>query len=321
MAAYLLGTSGTPGVDADPMDPALLRAYYPSRLRALEASTRVRAKLAAWAGEGLGAAAEATVRHWRVLRLGTAWERQWLRAWARTLTPVRVGDVVISATRAGRGGRTRARPARALRVVIPPGTAFGTGHHPTTVQALWALQLELAAGHSHAWGPGPVVDVGTGSGILAIAARRLGAFPIVAVDTDPEAVATARANCRRNDVSGIRVLLGSAARAIDDLGQARARVVVANLLAGLLVELAPQLARLVARGGTVIGAGIAADEISRVVGAFQDAGLVTEAWGAWSGWAWVVASRPEPPAGQGPCEARPPRSRPAPTGALQKTGG
>jgi ribosomal protein L11 methyltransferase len=138
--------------------------------------------------------------------------------------------------------------------------AFGTGLHPTTHQCLEAVGERNVEGRS-------VLDVGTGSGILAIGAAMRGARPVVAVDNDPLAVRAATENSARNDVR-VDVRFGSAAdvEGVYDL-------VLANLVADVLVAIAADLRARVALGGTLIAAGIVAEKEQRVVDAFAAAGL------------------------------------------------
>jgi ribosomal protein L11 methyltransferase len=140
--------------------------------------------------------------------------------------------------------------------------AFGTGLHPTTQQcleAVSALHLEARS----------VLDVGTGSGILAIAAAKLGASPVVAVDTDPLSVDAARENAERNGVA-IPVGLGSAA---DVPG--RFEIVIANIVAPVLQRIAPALAARLAPKGTLVVAGISAPNERDTRDALARAGLRT----------------------------------------------
>jgi ribosomal protein L11 methyltransferase len=146
-------------------------------------------------------------------------------------------------------------------LVIDPGQAFGTGAHATTRMCL-ELMLPLAA-------RGPLVDLGCGSGVLAIAAARLGYRPVVAVDNDPEAVRGASANAAANGVE-LEV------RQVDLRTESVpvAPTVVANLLTPLLIRCAASLGR---GTGCVIASGILADEADRVVGAFAASGLREQA--------------------------------------------
>ena len=152
--------------------------------------------------------------------------------------------------------------ADALVVVIRPSMGFGTGHHASTRLCLRALQRLDLAGRT-------VIDVGTGSGVLAIAAVRLGAAPAIAIDCDPDALANARENVDLNRV-GDRVALYAADLAeIDRLQFALADVVLANLTAAMLERHADALGRLLAPGGTLIVSGVMRDQVSLVAAAFQ----------------------------------------------------
>ena len=142
----------------------------------------------------------------------------------------------------------QAPPAR-LAVRIDPGLAFGTGSHPTTRLVLGYLEKTLRGGER-------VLDFGCGSGILAIAAAKLGAAHVAASDNDPQAVETTRANARTNGVNVFAALP-------DDLPQADYDVVVSNILALPLIDLAPLLGP---RAGRIALAGILqsqADEVAR----------------------------------------------------------
>jgi ribosomal protein L11 methyltransferase len=165
-------------------------------------------------------------------------------------------------------------PPGAAEIVLDPGMAFGTGSHPTTALCLAAIDAFLGRR------PGAsVLDVGTGSGLLAIAARRLGAPRVAANDVDPVALAVAAENAARNGVELDLTLDPPAAipGAFD--------LVVANILANVLVELAPELARRAAPGGEVVLAGILVPQEEEVARAFVAEGLAPlpgERSGEWS---------------------------------------
>ena len=144
--------------------------------------------------------------------------------------------------------------------------AFGTGLHPTTRLCLAAL--ERLADHGGVEGRA-VLDVGCGSGILAIAAVRLGAASALGVDTDPIAIEATTANARRNRIARrIRAREGTV-----PTGDGPFDVVLANLIASLLVRLAPELRAELAPGGTLLASGIFADREAEVRDAFEGAGL------------------------------------------------
>jgi len=138
----------------------------------------------------------------------------------------------------------------AINLILDPGLAFGTGSHPTTRLCLQWLERTLAGGET-------VLDYGCGSGILAIAALRLGARRAVGIDIDPDAVAAARANAERNGVAG-EFLDSRAPLALT------ADVIVANILANPLKLLAPVLISHCARGGRLALSGILSGQASEV---------------------------------------------------------
>lgn len=145
--------------------------------------------------------------------------------------------------------------ARAINVILDPGLAFGTGTHPTTRLCLQWLASRVNGGES-------VIDFGCGSGILAIAALKLGAGGATGVDIDPQAVEAARLNAELNGVGATFV---SAA------GELRepARIVVANILAQPLRVLAPLLARLTAPGGALALSGILVEQADEVMDTYR----------------------------------------------------
>jgi len=154
------------------------------------------------------------------------------------------------------GGQTAALADGDVAVELDPGLAFGTGTHATTALCLeWLDSLDLAGRR--------VIDVGCGSGILAIAALKLGAAHAVAIDHDPQALLATRENAARNGVADRLTVLGA-----DVPPPAPAAVVVANILAGTLVELAPQIAAMVRPGGLLALSGILADQVSAVAAAY-----------------------------------------------------
>jgi ribosomal protein L11 methyltransferase len=181
----------------------------------------------------------------------------WSTLWMRRFGPFRVGRrllIVPPWKREHEPGRTT--------LVVQPAQAFGTGHHPTTAGALRAIESIVGA---HA--PRSILDAGTGSGILAIAAALLGKHDgeIIAVDIDPTSLENARANARLNGVEkSIRfssVPLVSIHRHFD--------LITANILSGTLIELAPHLKRIVAPGGRLVLGGFLADEADEVLSHYR----------------------------------------------------
>ncbi len=141
-----------------------------------------------------------------------------------------------------------AEPENGIRILIEPKTAFGTGGHPTTRLALRTMEGVIRPGDR-------VLDVGTGSGILAIAARRLGASEALAVDTDPQAIENVRENAALNGVDGIVVETRSVAA--EDSGY---DLVVANIISSILRPMLGRLHHAVLPGGHVIFGGLLSRE-------------------------------------------------------------
>ena len=143
-------------------------------------------------------------------------------------------------------------------IVIDPSTGFGTGHHETTRLCLGLLQ-ELQVTGRHA------IDVGTGSGVLAIAASKLGARRVVALDNDPDALRNARENVARNGCRGIEVREAD----LSSLTIEPADIVMANLTAGVLERYAGELQDLVEEAGSLIVSGFGPDESTDVAAALS----------------------------------------------------
>jgi ribosomal protein L11 methyltransferase len=201
-------------------------------------------------------------------------EEDWAEAWKSHFPVLRIGRrLVIRPT----WRRHRAQPGDVV-LSLDPGMAFGTGLHPTTrlcLAALEALANEgLLARGCAPDGTARVIDVGCGSGILAIAAAKLGAGELLGVDTDPIAVEATEANARLNRLTGplpdrIRVRRGSLPS-----GEGPFDLVLANLIASLLVELAGLLRDELAPSGRILASGIFRDREGDVRAAFESAGLV-----------------------------------------------
>jgi ribosomal protein L11 methyltransferase len=195
---------------------------------------------------GLGPIGELAVR--------SVGDADWLEAWKASFTPIRVGAFLVRPT------WSDASADGAITLALDPGMAFGTGLHPTTQQCLMALgELRLDGAC--------VLDVGTGSGILAIAAARRGAREVVAVDTDRLAVEAARENAVANAVR-VDVRHGSAAD-VDGTFD----ILLANLVGPVLVQLAPHLRARLGTLGSLIAAGITTQAEPDVLAAFAVQGL------------------------------------------------
>ena len=171
-------------------------------------------------------------------------------------------------------------------LALDPGMAFGTGLHPTT--RLCLAMLEAVADRGTRSAGARVLDVGCGSGILAIAAIRLGAARAVGVDTDPIAIEATAANAKRNGIARrIRARVGSLPS-----GEPAFDVVVANLIAGVLVPLAGPLRDELRPGGILVASGIFVDRETEVRAAFEAAGLVVDGRLDEGDWVALEAHRP-----------------------------
>ena len=174
----------------------------------------------------------------------------------------------------------------AINVTLDPGLAFGTGAHPTTRLCLEWLACELAPGAS-------VLDYGCGSGILAIAAAKLGAGRVTGVDVDPQAVDAARANALANRVAATFI----AADELAAKGTARFDVVVANILANPLCLLAPAPAARTREGGRIVLSGILDDQAGEVAAAYAPWFMMTVWKSGEDGWVAMAGARQGSPAG------------------------
>ena len=191
-------------------------------------------------------------------------DEDWARRTQADLPAVRVGRVVVAPP--WDLPAPASRKASDIVVEIEPSRGFGTGHHQSTRLCLTLLQAREVAGRT-------VIDAGTGSGVLAIAAARLGAPFVSAFDSDPEAVENARENIERN---GLGATVEAHVRDVETAGLEPADLVTANLTGTLLARYAAPLAALVRPAGSLIAAGFTVDEKPAVLEAFAPAFGVTE---------------------------------------------
>lgn len=181
-------------------------------------------------------------------------DRDWVRAWMDGYAPMRFGARLwIVPT-----GFDAPDPD-GVNLLLDPGLAFGTGTHPTT-----ALCLEWLDAHPPV--DRVVIDYGCGSGILGIAALKLGAREVWAVDNDPQALTATRDNAERNGVAErVKTFLPG------DLPAMQSDLLLANILANPLIELAPRFAALVCPGGDLVLSGILAEQAESVAAAYREA--------------------------------------------------
>lgn len=241
---------GAPGIVEEDLPPdRRLVVHLPATIDAAERRAELAAFLAEiepWFPGSAGAAVESRIVD----------DEDWAEGWRRGFPAIEVGR------------RIRIRPPwiapspdGRIEVVIEPAMAFGTGHHASTHGCLLAIEDLAERGLGS-----PILDLGTGSGILALAAAGLGAEAIVAVDVDPIAIDAARENAGRADAGGrVRFAVGG-------LGAATGRfaTILANLYSGVLATLLPELSRRLLPGGSIVVAGfLSADapELERLAGA------------------------------------------------------
>lgn len=204
-------------------------------------------------------------------------EEDWTEAWKKRLKVLRIGEHIVI-----QPSWLDYRPAPEDVVIqLDPGMAFGTGLHPTTQSCLCALEDYVRPGME-------VLDLGTGSGILAIAAARLKARRVLAVDHDQQAVRVARDNVATNRVQEtVRVRQGS----LPDVA-GRYDLVVVNILARVIVEMVQGgLSERLQPDGVLITAGITVDKVSDVVVAFERGGLELIDQRQKGDWVGLVAKR------------------------------
>ncbi len=182
--------------------------------------------------------------------------RDWVAFAHEFLKPMEIGRRIFVCPE----WRDDPTPPGRIRIVVNAGLAFGTGAHETTRLCLEAIERHLQPGMT-------VVDVGTGSGILAEAAAKLGAGAVYANDNDPEAVAVARENFSKAGVD-VSVSLGSAG----DFPGNLADLIVANITPAWIADLAPEWVRVLKPGGLAILSGFEASDIARVSAALESAG-------------------------------------------------
>jgi ribosomal protein L11 methyltransferase len=185
-------------------------------------------------------------------------DEDWAARSQASLRSVRVGALVISPP----WDVAADVNIRAATIIIQPSMGFGTGHHATTRLCLSALQQIDVQGRS-------VLDIGTGSGVLAIAARRLGASGVLAIDDDADAIAAAEENVALNHES--RIALEVADLRASKIGQFE--IVIANLTGGLLIASADRLMSFAALGGDLLLSGFMDYEEHEVLGAFGNCSL------------------------------------------------
>lgn len=206
--------------------------------------------------------------------------QDWNEAWARSVKPLRIGRFVI-------------RPSwdlvtlgpRDLEIILDPKQAFGTGHHATTRMLLEWLHEDIRGGEQ-------ILDVGTGSAILAMAAVKLGAASAVGVEIDPVAADCAREYVELNHLADrIEIVTGTLTAVPQQ--QSTPDLVLANLDRQTVLSLAEDLATLTRRGAPIVVSGILSEQQAEIVERFSDFGLVCSKQREDEGWVALTFLQPE----------------------------
>ncbi len=184
-------------------------------------------------------------------------EQDWNESWKKGFQPVDAGAhfTIIPPWEKNREGR--------INLVIDPAMAFGTGHHETTRSCLVLMEK-----YAEKCGKGSFLDLGTGTGILAIAASKLGYGRVVGIDTDPLAVEAGLINIKINQVPDVEIREGSLSEIEDTYD-----VIAANLISGVLAQLSPAFSGRMNPGSIAILSGILIGQEDEVIAAMQHAGL------------------------------------------------
>lgn len=240
----ILMEAGASGVALDAEDAGKISAYYPETIFVPELLPQIRQRIQALPKYGLAIGA-ATVT------TAAVDNHSWATAWQKYYHPVRLTRYLTVAP-----SWEAYQPQQAQEQVIrlDPGQAFGTGTHPTTKLALTALEMQVRGGET-------MLDVGTGSGVLSIAAKQFGVGPVYAYDVDDVAVASAQTNFALNPIAqDISVQANDLLAGV----QQPADLIVANILAEIIVPLIPQAVPLLKPNGHLILSGIIADKVDLI---------------------------------------------------------
>jgi ribosomal protein L11 methyltransferase len=215
----------------------------------------------------------------RTIAFDTVEAKDWVKATLEELVPVRAGRFIVH----GRHDRARVPPNK-LGIEIEAALAFGTGHHGTTRGCLLLLDHALKAHH-----PRRVLDLGTGTGVLAIAVAKAQHRRVLASDIDPLSVRVARDNARLNDVGNWVETIQATGFSAPQFAQRRPfDLVLANILANPLRQMATPLARHLAASARVVLSGLLPHQAQGVIAAYRARGLVLERHIQIEGWSSLL---------------------------------
>lgn len=256
---------------AEDTETVTVRAYLPEDARLESSLLALAERIAALrhAGAALGAG---TISHSFVA------DEDWAETWKAYIHTEKIGErIVVRPT-----WEEYTPSADEIVIELDPGAAFGTGAHATTAMCLRWLEHLVSPGMR-------VYDMGCGSGILAVAAAKLGAGEVIAMDYDPVAVSVAEENIRQNNVHNVVACESDLLSACE--GAAPAELITANIIADVIVRLFAQLDRHLAPGGTLLASGIIDDRIADVEHAAAQHGFTVLDMTCEKEWAAMIIRR------------------------------
>lgn len=256
---------------AEDTETVTMRAYLPEDARLESSLLALAERIAALrhAGAALGAG---TISHSFVA------DEDWAETWKAYIHTEKIGErIVVRPT-----WEEYTPSADEIVIELDPGAAFGTGAHATTAMCLRWLEHLVSPGMR-------VYDVGCGSGILAVAAAKLGAGEVIAMDYDPVAVSVAEENIRQNNVHNVVACESDLLSACE--GAAPAELITANIIADVIIRLFAQLDRHLAPGGTLLASGIIDDRIADVEHAAAEHGFTVLDMTCEKEWAAMIIRR------------------------------
>lgn len=259
-----------------PEGTAVIRGYFPEMADADAILARLKDKVAELAQYGI----DAGQPRWDVRIVD---EEDWANAWKAYYKPIRVSDrLTVKPT-----WETYAPREGEVVIELDPGMAFGTGTHATTALCLRALERVVRPGDR-------VIDVGTGSGILAVAAAKLGASRVLALDLDPVAVSSATDNVRLNGLAHqVTVMQSDLLGAVESAPSTElpVNVVVANILAEIIVTFVDDVKRVLADGGWYVVSGVISVKEREVTDSLERAGFAVERVDRQDDWVAITARK------------------------------